>query len=240
MQEAPTYPPLPTASWSWVYSASPGWSSPGVPSCLSRGTQRLHPRFRGDLYRAHLLIAQPAGRQLQSRPSRLLPVLPSALGARSKAAAARQNASPHRALPVPCPPVPLIRSLTRTCMRLLGDGSHGTGDRIQTLHCQACRTTFSARRNTPLYRLKTPASRVGEVLTALCEGLDVAAAGRVCGSHPKTITAWLTRAGKQSTRLHHGPLQHLTFAHLHLDAPTHPPAPPEACPLAVAGDRSPQ
>jgi hypothetical protein len=100
---------------------------------------------------------------------------------------------------------------------LVGDGSHGTGERIQTFRSQACRTTFSARRNTPLYRLKTPASRVGEVLAALCEGLDVAAAGRVLGYHPSTITAWLSRALEQSTRLHHRTLQHLTLAHIQLD-----------------------
>jgi hypothetical protein len=111
---------------------------------------------------------------------------------------------------------------------------------MQTLRCQACRATFSARRNTPLYRLKTPTSRVVEVLTALCEGLDVAAAGRVFGYHPKTITAWLTRAGEQSARLHHRTFQHLTFAHLQLDAPAHSSAQPDACPLAVAGDRSPK
>jgi hypothetical protein len=125
-------------------------------------------------------------------------------------------------------------------MRLLGDGSHGTGERIQTCRCQACRTTFSARRTTPLSRLTTPASRVGEVLTALCEGLDVTAAGHVFGSHPKTITVWLTRAGEQSARLHHRTLQQLTFVHLQLDAPAHSATRPEACPLAVAGDRSPQ
>jgi hypothetical protein len=36
---------------------------------------------------------------------------------------------------------------------LVGDGTHGTTERIQTFRCQACRMTFSARRNTPLYRL---------------------------------------------------------------------------------------
>ncbi len=50
---------------------------------------------------------------------------------------------------------------------LVGDGTHGKHERIQTFRCQACQTTFSARRDTPLYRLKTPAQRVGEVLTAL-------------------------------------------------------------------------
>jgi hypothetical protein len=38
---------------------------------------------------------------------------------------------------------------------LVGDGKHGQAERIQTFRCQACRITFSARRDTPLYRLKT-------------------------------------------------------------------------------------
>ncbi len=33
---------------------------------------------------------------------------------------------------------------------LVGDGVHGKYERIQTFRCQACTTTFSARRNTPL------------------------------------------------------------------------------------------
>ncbi len=43
---------------------------------------------------------------------------------------------------------------------LVGDGTHGYAERIQTFRCQACRTTFTARRHTPLYRLKTPLSRL--------------------------------------------------------------------------------
>jgi hypothetical protein len=39
---------------------------------------------------------------------------------------------------------------------LVGDGKHGHTEQIQTFRCQACRTTFTSRRNTPLYRLKTP------------------------------------------------------------------------------------
>jgi hypothetical protein len=42
---------------------------------------------------------------------------------------------------------------------LVGDGRHGHAERIQTFRCQACRTTFSARRHTPLYRLKPPHTR---------------------------------------------------------------------------------
>jgi hypothetical protein len=38
---------------------------------------------------------------------------------------------------------------------LVGDGKHGQAERIQTFRGPACRTTFSARRHTLLYRLKT-------------------------------------------------------------------------------------
>jgi hypothetical protein len=39
---------------------------------------------------------------------------------------------------------------------LVGDGRHGRAEHIQMFPCQACRITFSARRDTPLYRLKPP------------------------------------------------------------------------------------
>src|SRR5437660_842725 len=45
---------------------------------------------------------------------------------------------------------------------LVGDGKHGQAERIQTFRCQACHTTFSARRDTPLYRLKTPSHQVAQ------------------------------------------------------------------------------
>jgi len=41
--------------------------------------------------------------------------------------------------------------------------------------------TFSSRRDTPLYRLKTASQRVRGVLIALAEGRDVSAAVRVFG-----------------------------------------------------------
>jgi hypothetical protein len=52
-------------------------------------------------------------------------------------------------------------------MRLLGDGTHGHAERIQTFRSQACRTTFTARHDTPLYRLKTPSHQIAVVLAAL-------------------------------------------------------------------------
>ncbi len=85
---------------------------------------------------------------------------------------------------------------------LVGDGTHGHAEQIQTFRCQACHTTFSARRHTPLYRLKTPSRQVAVVLTALAEGLDLSSAERVFGYRQATITTWLTRAGEYAQTLH--------------------------------------
>jgi hypothetical protein len=86
---------------------------------------------------------------------------------------------------------------------LVGDGKHGQAERIQTLRSQACRTTFSARRDTPLYRLKTPSHQVGMVLSALAEGLDPSAAQRVAGlpaSHHHHLAHACRRARARAAR----------------------------------------
>jgi transposase-like protein len=85
---------------------------------------------------------------------------------------------------------------------LVGDGKHGSAERIQTFRCQACHTTFSARRHTPLYRLKTPSHQIAIVLSALAEGLDPSAAERVFGYRQTTIITWLSRAGLPAQSFH--------------------------------------
>ncbi len=100
---------------------------------------------------------------------------------------------------------------------LVGDGTHGRAEQIQTFRCQACHTTFSARRHTPLYRLKTPSQQVAVVLTALAEGLDPSAAERVFGYRQATITTWLTRAGEYAQTLHQRSFCNLRLPHLQLD-----------------------
>ena len=100
---------------------------------------------------------------------------------------------------------------------LVGDGTHGRAEQIQTFRCQACHTTFSARRHTPLYRLKTPSRQVAVVLTALAEGLDPSAAERVFGYRQATITTWLSRAGEHAQTLHKRYFRTLQLPHLQLD-----------------------
>ena len=100
---------------------------------------------------------------------------------------------------------------------LVGDGKHGRLERIQTFRCQACRTTFTSRRHTPLYRLKTPSHQIALVLAALAEGLDASAAERVFGYRQATITTWLTRAGGHAQTLHERFFRNLHLPHLQLD-----------------------
>ena len=100
---------------------------------------------------------------------------------------------------------------------LVGDGTHGRAEQIQTFRGPACHTTFTARRDTPLYRLKTPSRQVAVVLSALAEGLDPSAAERVFGYRQATITTWLTRAGEHAQTLHERSFCHLRLPHLQLD-----------------------
>jgi transposase-like protein len=100
---------------------------------------------------------------------------------------------------------------------LVGDGKYGQAERIQTFRCQACRTTFSARRHTPLYRLKTPSHHVAMVLSALAEGLDASTAERIFGYRQATITTWLARAGEHAQSLHERSFHNLHIPYLQLD-----------------------
>jgi hypothetical protein len=100
---------------------------------------------------------------------------------------------------------------------LVGDGTHGRAERIQTFRCQACHSTFTARRHTVLYRLKTPSRKVAVVLSALAEGLDPSAAERVFGFRQVTISTWLTHAGEHAKTLHERTFRTLWLPHLQLD-----------------------
>jgi len=100
---------------------------------------------------------------------------------------------------------------------LVGDGKHGHAEQIQTFRGPACHTTFTARRHTPLYRMKTPSQQVAMVLTALAEGLDLSAAERIFGYRHATIAAWLSRAGEHAQTLHGRCFNNLLLPHLQLD-----------------------
>jgi IS1 family transposase/transposase-like protein len=99
---------------------------------------------------------------------------------------------------------------------LVGDGKRGA-DEIQYLKCQACGTRFSSRRGTALYRLRTPAAKVAQVLLAINLGLTLADAAWLLQLSEVTIRLWLTRAGRHAHQIHAHFFQRLTLGHLQLD-----------------------
>lgn len=100
---------------------------------------------------------------------------------------------------------------------LVSNGRRGK-QRILYLKCQACGGCRTSRFCTPLYWLKTPLARVAMVMTALSEGVDLSAAGRIFGHHHLTMTRWLGRSGRHSHRLHQQLFHQATeVGHLQLD-----------------------
>jgi transposase-like protein len=78
---------------------------------------------------------------------------------------------------------------------VIGHGKIGKDKTIQRLKCAACETTFSSRKGTPLYYVKTEPEMIAEVLWWLAEGVDVSVSAAV--RYEKTLAQWLTRAGEQ-------------------------------------------
>ncbi|MHB8753330.1 MAG: hypothetical protein ACYDBJ_29615 [Aggregatilineales bacterium] len=100
---------------------------------------------------------------------------------------------------------------------MVGYGKIGKDKHIQRWRCQACRTTFSCRRGTPLYYLKSNPAQVEMVLWFLAEGVDVSVLVRYTGRHEATVSRWLARAGSQSASWHRVLFQGLSLALVQMD-----------------------
>ena len=190
----------------WHRRRHPQPSNPGVPAMVQR---LLKPRTPDDCLACRRQVALPP-----SAPAPPPSVRPWHEVRSRRGAPKRINTA---GFACPTPACPYYRITDAQTHALVGDGTHGKHERIQTFRCQACGTTFTSRRETPLYRLKTASVRVAEVLSALAEGLSVAAAARVSRHSEGTITTWLTRAGEHSAPLHDRWFRRLRLPHLQLD-----------------------
>src|SRR5436305_8275656 len=68
--------------------------------------------------------------------------------------------------------------------------------------CSSCGRTFAATRDTPFYRLKTPADLVTLVITLLCHGCPVQAVVAAFALDERTIADWRDRAGRHARQFH--------------------------------------
>jgi hypothetical protein len=67
----------------------------------------------------------------------------------------------------------------------------------QRFICHACHKTFSARKGTVFYRLRTSAETVGLVVTWLAHGCPLQALVAAFGFDERTVAAWWARSGRQ-------------------------------------------
>ncbi len=74
--------------------------------------------------------------------------------------------------------------------------------REQRYRCKRCGTTFSATKDTALYRLHHPHALVVIVVTLLACGCPVQAIVAAFGLDERTVAEWQRRAGRQSERVH--------------------------------------
>jgi len=104
-----------------------------------------------------------------------------------------------------------------TVHALVGYGKSDQQHTIQRWRCQACKTTFSCRRGTPLYYLKSAPSQIELVLWFLAEGVDRSVLVRYTGRCDATLARWLERAGRHSQTWHSVVFQCLTVALVQMD-----------------------
>jgi transposase-like protein len=95
---------------------------------------------------------------------------------------------------------------------LVGNGKGGKNKDIKLFRCQGCKSSFTSRRGTPLYYLKTTAVTIELCLWLLAEGIDEAALVRFTGHVDATLSRWLSRAGEHGEKLHQ-----VLFVNLELD-----------------------
>lgn len=68
--------------------------------------------------------------------------------------------------------------------------------------CGVCRKTFTARKGTAFYRLRTPEETVALVIALLAHGCPLPAIVIAFGLDERTVAQWQTRGGQQSRQVH--------------------------------------
>jgi transposase-like protein len=100
---------------------------------------------------------------------------------------------------------------------VIGYGKIGQDKTIQRWMCVACETTFSCRKGTPLYYVKTDPVVIADTLWWLAEGVDISVLVRKLGHDEETLAQWLNRAGEHAARWHTAKFRNLTFDLIQMD-----------------------
>src|SRR5438046_3914785 len=84
-----------------------------------------------------------------------------------------------------------------------GQGNIGIhSQKEQRFICHECHKTFSARKDTVFYRLRTSAETVVIIVTLLAHGCPLQAIVAAFGFDERTIADWWARSGRQGQAVH--------------------------------------
>jgi transposase-like protein len=85
------------------------------------------------------------------------------------------------------------------------------------VYCQVCRNSFTVRKGTFLYRIRTPLKQVVRVFHLLVEGMSIRGIERVEGIKQDTILAWLRKAGQHVEEVNALLIHHLHLTQVQID-----------------------
>lgn len=85
---------------------------------------------------------------------------------------------------------------------LVVHGRYGAARRYRLLKCRSCRTRFSERKGTPLYRSHLSPEKALSLLEHLAEGCGIRQTGRLVEAHRDTVMRYGRLAGGHAKLLH--------------------------------------
>ncbi len=100
--------------------------------------------------------------------------------------------------------------------QIIGSGRYGK-HQTQLLQCKVCRRTFSARRGTPLFGLKTDEQTFYDVIACLAEGNGIRATARIKNVDKDTVASWLDKASQHVEAVSRYLMVNLHFEAVQLD-----------------------
>lgn len=81
-------------------------------------------------------------------------------------------------------------------------GKSGKNAYIRLLYCKTCKTRFSERKGTPLFRSKLEQKKVVSLLSHISEGCGVRKTERLVGVNRNTVMRYSRLAGEHAKALH--------------------------------------
>jgi transposase-like protein len=88
---------------------------------------------------------------------------------------------------------------------------------IRMLRCRVCRTDFSQRKGTPLFRTRLPEEKLVSIVEHLAEGNGMRATGRLCGVALNTVLSFALRAGEHAEQFHDEMVRHVRVSEAQAD-----------------------